>query len=110
LEFGVLSLELWIKNSEMRLKIIHSLIKQTSVLLFGLILWLILVAGCYDPPPPANIFIPEPDINTTVTISVSTNNAAVDEPVILYASGMSSGLVEIPYADVQPGVQWWRPT
>jgi hypothetical protein len=65
----------------MRLKINHSLIKQTSVLLFGLIL----VAGCFNPPPPEQVYVPGLDVSTTVTISVSTNNAAVNEPMILYA-------------------------
>ncbi len=82
----------------------HSYLKQAS----GLLCILVLVAGCYDPPPPAHVFIPGPDVGTTVMISVSTKTAAVDEPIILYASRMSSGFVEILYADVQPGVQWWR--
>ena len=74
----------------------------------GLIFWLILVAGCYDPPPPEKVFVPGPDVSTTVTISVSTTKAAVDEPVILYASRMASGFVEMPYDNVPSGVQWWR--
>ena len=93
-----------IKNSEMHRNIIHSLIKQTSVLLFGLVL----VVGCFDPPPPEKVFVPGPDVSTTVTISVSTTKAAVDEPVILYASRMASGFVEMPYDNVPSGVQWWR--
>ena len=83
---------------------INSYLKQTSRLLIGLVL----VGGCYDPPPPAKVFIPGPDVSTTVTISVSTKKAAVDEPVILYASRTSSGFVEMPYGDVPSGVQWWR--
>jgi len=83
---------------------INSYLKQTSRLLFGLVL----VVGCYDPPPPEKVFIPGPDVSTTVTISVSTKKAAVDEPVILYASRTTSGFVEIPYNDVPSGVQWWR--
>ena len=83
---------------------INSYLKQASGLLFGLVL----VVGCYDPPPPEKVFIPGPDVSTTVTISVSTKKAAVDEPVILYASRTSSGFVEMPYNDVPSGVQWWR--
>jgi hypothetical protein len=74
----------------------------------GIIFGLVLVVGCYDPPPPERVFVPGPDFSSTVTISVSTTKAAVDDPVILYASRMTSGFVEIPYTDVQPGVQWWR--
>ena len=74
----------------------------------GIIVGLVLVVGCYDQPPPEKVFIPGPDVSTTVAISVSTKKAAVDEPVILYASRMTSGFVEIPYDDVPSGVQWWR--
>jgi len=71
-------------------------------------LGLIFIAGCHDPPPPEYIFIPGPEISTTVTISVSTTRAAVNEPVILYASRSANGFVEIPYAELPEGVQWWR--
>jgi len=74
----------------------------------GIIVGLVLVVGCYDQPPPEKVFIPGPDVSTTVAISVSTKKAAVDEPVILYASRTTSGFVEIPYDDVPSGVQWWR--
>jgi len=74
----------------------------------GIIVGLVLVVGCYDQPPPEKVFIPGPDVSTTVAISVSTKKAAVDEPVILYASRTTSGFVEIPYNDVPSGVQWWR--
>ena len=74
----------------------------------GIIVGLVLVFGCYDQPPPEKVFIPGPDVSTTVAISVSTKKAAVDEPVILYASRTTSGFVEIPYNDVPSGVQWWR--
>ena len=75
---------------------------------FGLLFSLVLIAGCYDPPPPEKVFVPGPDASTAITISVSTTKATVDEPVVLYASRTNSGFVEIHYADVQPGVQWWR--
>jgi hypothetical protein len=74
----------------------------------GIIFGLVLVAGCYDPPPPAYVFIPGPNISTTVAISMSTKKAAVNEPVVLYASRTTSGFEEVPYKDVPPGVQWWR--
>jgi hypothetical protein len=79
---------------------------------FGLFLMLFLansiLAGCYDPPPPERVFVPGPEVSATVTISVSTKKAVVDEPIILYASRMTSGFVEIPYDDVPSGAQWWR--
>lgn len=83
---------------------IPSYLKQVS----GFIFILALVAGCYDPPPPEYVYIPGPDISTTVTISVSTTRAAVNEPVILFASRTANGFVEIPYAELPEGVQWWR--
>ena len=76
-------------------------------ILFGLIVCLVLVAGCYDPPP-AYVFIPGPEVSANITISVSTTKAIVDEPVILYAFRRTSGFVEIPYSELPEGVQWWR--
>jgi hypothetical protein len=69
---------------------------------------MLLIAGCSDPPSPEYVFIPGPDISTTVTISVSTTKTTVDEPVILYASRTANGFVEIPYAELQENIQWWR--
>jgi len=74
----------------------------------GLIFVLSLFAGCYDPPPPQRVFVPGPDASISVTISVSTTKAAVDEQIILFASRRTSGFVETPYADRPDGVQWWR--
>ncbi len=74
----------------------------------GLLLGLVLVAGCYDPPPPEKVFIPGPHAKTEITIAVSDNRVNVNEPVILYASRRTSGFVEIPYSELPEGVQWWR--
>lgn len=82
----------------------HSYLKQAS----GLLCILALVAGCYDPPPPARVFAPGPEASTAITISVSTTKASVGEPVILFASRRTSGFVEIAYTEVPEGVQWWR--
>jgi len=81
-----------------------SYLRQVS----GLIFFLALVAGCYDPPPPARVFIPGPDANVAITIAASATSAVVDEPIILFASRRTSGFVETPYTDRPDGVQWWR--
>ena len=65
-------------------------------ILLGLVITLILVSGCYDPPPPESVFVPGPNASTEITIAVSDNRVNVNEPVILYASRRTSGFVEIP--------------
>ena len=82
----------------------HSYLKKIPSLLIGLVL----AAGCYDPPPPERVFVPGPEMKSSVTIAVSAKRVAVDEPVVLFASRTTSGFVEEPYEDVAPGVQWWR--
>jgi hypothetical protein len=66
------------------------------------------LVGCYDPPPPERVYVPGADVKTSLTIAVSTTKTTVNEPVILYASRTTKGIMEVPYEDVPPGVQWWR--
>ena len=68
----------------------------------------VLIAGCYNPGPPSRVYIPGPDASVSITVSVSSNQTAVNEPVILYASRTTSGFVEVPFSQVPEGVRWWR--
>ena len=49
-----------------------------------------------------------PEARVSISISVSSTKASVDEPIVLNASRRTSGYVQIPYDELPAGVQWWR--